>query len=117
MDNYDETALQLAVHIGNLSIIKLLEKHGADMNFLTRDGRTIVHLCVKYDSLVPLAYLRQKGFQLNCQDSKMLTPFHIAIDDKCPRALKFMSNWLDVDFNMQDSNGDTPLHYLVRNAD
>jgi hypothetical protein len=47
----------------------------------------------------------------------MLTPFHIAIEDKCPRALKFMSNWLDVDFNMQDSNGDTPLHYLVRNAD
>lgn len=79
VNNYDETALQLAVHIGNLSIIKLLEKYGADMNCVTRDGKTIVHLCVKYDRLVPLAYLRQKGFDLNCQDSNKLSPFHIAI--------------------------------------
>jgi ankyrin repeat protein len=100
VENYEETALQLAVRMGNLSIIKLLEKHGADMNCITKDGRTIAHLCAKYDKIVPLAYLRQKGFNINSQDSKMVSPFHIAIEDNRPCSLKFMSNWIDVDFNI-----------------
>lgn len=92
--------MQLAVRRGNISIIKLLEKHGADMNCVTNDGRTIAHLCVKYDKIVPLAYLRKKGFSMNSRDSKLMSPFHIAIEDNRQCALKFMSNWLDVDFNL-----------------
>ena len=69
------------------------------MHSVNRDGRSIAHICVEYDKIVPLIYLRQKGFDMNCQDNEQMTPFHIALYMNRPCALKFMSNWIDIDFN------------------
>lgn len=95
----------------------MLLNHGADLNTVTSDGKSLIHVCAEEDSIVPLAYFRHIGANMNLRDSQKKTALQYAIENNSRCALKYMLNWEGIDYNTQDINGETPLHYIVRYAD
>ena len=107
-----------------LQLIELLVKHGADVNVLDDDGHAVIHYACKHPnpkvSLLPK--LISIGADINIQTGKsLLTPLHLCSrhnDRYDEPGVCYYNNvklLLKSGANVQllDSNGKTPLHYLV----
>jgi ankyrin repeat protein len=91
-----------------LSITQLLLENGADVMAQDQSGNTPLHLVFRTDIV---GMLMAKGAYVNKRNAKGQTPVDTMlgtisrIDIKC--FLPYVPNW-----NIQDSNGDTPLRII-----
>jgi ankyrin repeat protein len=79
--------LQLAVAAGQVQVVQLMLKHGADLESV--QGENLLHHTVstdvpvapgcKRDSLPMLRYLLSKGLEVNARSTKGSTPLYAAV--------------------------------------
>ncbi len=119
INNLYDPALILAIRKGgNIEIIKLFLKHGANYDAQDRQGRTALHkACDKcYNEIIEL--LLERGADPNKRDQEGKSPLHYAIYNCCGIARHKAVELLlgkGAHLNMQDNQGKAPLHYLCRN--
>ena len=107
------TALHFAAFHGNISLIRLLVRHGADVHAINRQGINMLHVSAQGDSPVSLAYFLEKGLDINSKDFRESTPLHWAAFSNAECILNYIIAW-GGDLNAQDSKGLTPLHLAVK---
>ena len=59
------TALHFAAFHGNLSMIRLLVKHGAEINVVNKQGINMLHVAAQGDAPIAIAYFLEKGISIN----------------------------------------------------
>jgi acyl-CoA-binding protein len=79
-DSSGQTALHLAADAGNLSCVKLLVEHGANVNAADRDGISILQAAVIAGHADTVIYLLQKGADPDQADRDGDTPRSCAVD-------------------------------------
>jgi len=87
------TALHFAAFHGNMSLIKLLVKHGADVNAYNRQGINMLHVSAQGDQPVSLAYFLDKGLDINSKDYRSSTPLHWAAFSGAELTLNYIIAW------------------------
>jgi len=65
LDEYGETLLHKAAMEGDVDCIRVLFKHGADVNMKNRDGWPPVHLALKHGNLSSMVYLIECGANMD----------------------------------------------------
>ena len=109
------TALHFASFHGNIGMIRLLVKHGADINVVNKQGINMLHVAAQGDQPVAIAYFLEKGLNINSQDKCKSTPLHWAGFSGADLTLNYILAW-GGDTEMRDSKGLTPLHLAVKSA-
>jgi len=107
------TALHFAACHGNMSLIRLLVRHGADYSAINRQGINMLHVSAQGDQPVSLAYFIDKGLAINSMDYRKSTPLHWAAFSSAELTLNYIIAW-GGDLTAQDSRGLTPLHLAVK---
>lgn len=72
------TALHFASFHGNLKLIRLLIKHGADLYAENKNGVNMLHVSAQGDQPVSLIYFLEKGLQIDSRDIHGRTALHHA---------------------------------------
>ena len=106
----------LSVNRNKYFIGQLIDK-GADVNFRSEGGETLLHLIasMRGDDMVELAdLLITKGAQVNAKDNSSQTPLSKAIfgSDNIGMAELLISKGADI--NIKDIRGRTPLHIAAK---
>lgn len=65
LDEYDQSALIYAVGAADLDLIKLLVKHGADVNLCNSNGTYPLHLAITRQEETICEFLLQSGADVN----------------------------------------------------
>ena len=128
-NNMKQTALHIAAHIINISVLKSLIEHGADITIQDNKGRTVMHiLCEKGDSqsmklLSEFPTMKSANVTNACtvtfqkiteclaiKNYEGQTCFHIACEKSNKHALTTLLE-IGMDINIQESKaGKTALH-------
>lgn len=87
------TALHFAAFHGNMTLIKLLVKHGADVNAYNRQGINMLHVSAQGDQPVSLAYFLDKALDINSKDYRSSTPLHWAAFSGAELTLNYIIAW------------------------
>jgi len=74
----DERPLIVAVRDGNLQIVRLLIKYGANLNVQDQEGNTALHICVRLHNFKLLRFLLEKGADARIFNVDGLAPIHLA---------------------------------------
>lgn len=98
-------------------LIKLLIRHGADINAKNKFGINMLHVAAQGDQPISLYYFKNKGLDLHSRDDRESTPLHWATYSKSEIALCYLLAWLDGNFEDQDVEGYTPLHLAVKSVE
>ncbi|RWS14912.1 uncharacterized protein B4U79_16067 [Dinothrombium tinctorium] len=116
-----QTPLHLAVCVGNEDIIRILiEKGGASLHLVDRNGNNVLHLAVKYEKRacikLLLNYLRNNDKVLNALNNDGLAPLHLACHCKHFEEIivALVRGGVDVDV-VDGLSGRTPLMYALQN--
>ena len=72
------TALHLASFNGNLSIVRFLERHGADIFAENNFSLNALHVAAQGNQPSAIVYFLNKNFDVNCRDRVRSTPLHWA---------------------------------------
>lgn len=100
-------------HNSGIVMAKKLIILGADVNAMTQDGSTPLHLAVKNDgSFVQL--LIDAGANVNAQDKAGVTPLMIAATMGRELTVAEIIQSRKVNFKLQDKNGDSLLHFAFQ---
>lgn len=110
------TAMHFASFRGNIKMITLLYENGGDVLSLTNKGSTMMHFAAMGNQQTSLVYFKER-FKMDIMslDYNECTPLHIAAENGSDIALAFLLSW-NVNPNVQDKKGLTPLHYGVING-
>ena len=99
------------------TILDLFIQAGCNINQVCNDTSTVLYRALSYDEHHMIDYLIQNGVKVDTQDQNGQTVFHKMgkwiFDDKVEVSWDKLLP-LSPDFNIQDNDGNTPLH-LVRN--
>lgn len=102
--------LHLAVLVGNIEIVKILEEKGADVNLKNNNGGTpLFYACRKGDKVVA-DYLIKKGASVNIANHNGVTPLHFACKSGNLELIKLLEAH-GVNFNVMDCTKGNALHY------
>jgi ankyrin repeat protein len=117
-DNQERTPLHLAVARGDLYIVTRLLKYRANPNVRNGQGQTPLHIAVEGEFNKIVEFLLEKGGDPNVRNGQGQTPVHLAatLDNGTIWPFLESSADIEVDFNLQDDKGNTPLHYLISNG-
>lgn len=74
------TALQAASQNGHQEVVKLLIKHGCDLELGDKDGDRAVHHASFGDEPAVIEILAKAGADLNVRNKRRQTPLHIAVN-------------------------------------
>ena len=89
-------------------------KQGAEIEARDNDGMTSLHLAAKREQKLLLIKLLEKGANINAQDNHMKTALHYTVEnDFRTVCLRLLLKWC-ASINLQDVNGETPLHAAIR---
>jgi ankyrin repeat protein len=116
------TALMIAVSNGMLDFVKLLIKHGADVNALDVESNSSLHIACNtmIDNFEIVKMLIESGAKVNSRDKEGRTPLMIAsLGDFCEGGECYPSNKRIIrlllkygaDLNIKDNNNETALDY------
>jgi ankyrin repeat protein len=107
------TGLHFAAYKGNLEVVQLLIKRGADTNEVNEKGLNVLHLAAQNNQIEPIIYFTEKyGMDINKQDKEGSTPLHWSCYTGSETVVSFLLNF-PIDINSKDSRGLTPLHLAV----
>ena len=114
-DPNDGVSLHTACEHGNLTMVKVLTDHGANMNDRDVDGNTPLHISVAkgYDPTT-LVLLEDYKCDPNITNEQGMTPLHVACRVICSRITVELLVRFKSHVNVQDHSGSTPLHLAVK---
>lgn len=108
------TAIHLASYRGNIEIIKILIKYGADIYSKNDRGLNVLHMTAQGDQPAALIYFREKhGMDLEEVDLMGNTPLHWASYMGSESFIKIILSYRNLNVNCQECQGLTPLHLAV----
>lgn len=110
------TALHLAAFNGNLSIIRFLERHGADIYAENNFSLNALHVAAQGNQPSTIVYFLNKNIEINCRDKVQSTPLHWACYAGAENAVSYLIAY-GADPNLQDMDGYTPLHLSIKSAE
>ena len=78
---------------GNVKLIKLLHKNGADIRVRNKQGINMLHVAAQGDQPYSLTYFREKGLGINSTDDEQSTPLHWACFAGSDTASYYLQSW------------------------
>lgn len=116
--NFDGlTALHFAAFRGNLDIVKYLTKMGANPFIKDKDGQNVVHIAAQGGKVNVIYYfLDNYKFDINDTDCRESTALHWASYLNKEITLSYLIAF-GANINIQDVEGNTPLHLSVVSSD
>lgn len=100
------------VHLGQLSVMKLLIQNGADLDVRNKYGQTAMHISTKYKLPKVVELLIQNRANPNLKQTEGYAPIHDAasypIGSKGEDILNILIEY-GADINIQSNRGQTPL--------
>lgn len=95
-------------------------QHGADLDAIDEeDGSSAIHWAVRTDSTQIVRWLLREGANVNCRDGNGRTPLLWSLLKKNNSMAKLLivSRQDEIDVDLPDSDGLTPLHVLLERSD
>ena len=115
-----KTPLLFAMQHEMLNNVRILLEHGADPNFIYREGRTLLHLLltsrisVGFENILVLAgQLLKHGANVNARDDAHKTPLLLAVQYGSSKIVRCLLEH-GADPNLVYEEGQTLLHLLLR---
>jgi palmitoyltransferase ZDHHC13/17 len=107
------TPMLWAAYSGNVQILRLFMRHGADWTIRNSQGYNVLH-CVTHDhTVIPLLYLLQQSVDVDSTEmGKGNTPLAMAANEGHPLAMDLLLKH-GANPNSKNSDGCTPLHWAV----
>lgn len=107
----NETPLQVAVSFGNLDVIKILLKHGANPDLRGKNGETALHSAVtgKSVEITKLLLVHEKVDLNNSRASDGRTALHLAVSMRLVEVVAVLLAHEKIDSEARTHNGDSAL--------
>jgi len=114
LQNQDgETAMFIATRVGNVDLIRLLLKWGANPDFAEEKvGATAAHIAAEMGRIDILTVLRDAGASLDAQDWAHETPLHWATCKGQEEAIRFLVLH-SAAIEMENEDSETPLQQAM----
>lgn len=109
----ESTPLNWASRSGHIQMVVYLLKNGANPLTYDVEGFSTIHLSTMFGHSIVTSYLLAKGLDPDMKDKNGVTPLMFAaqrIHSRDPAQLLITFN---ARMNVQDTKGNTPLHYCV----
>lgn len=113
-DNY--TPLHRACYHNNVEVVKFLIENGADIHARTVEGWTPLHCTARWEAMESAAVLLHSGANINVKSDGDVYPIHLAATTKKRKLLELFLYHPDVDVNVKNGAGDTPLDIAYRSS-
>ena len=108
------TALHYASFRGNIKIIKILIQNFANVQALTYNGLNMLHKGAQGNSPNSIIYFNKKyNIDIGSTNNDNLNAMHFAAISGMDNSIIYLLN-MGLNPNLQDINGNTPLHYAVK---
>jgi hypothetical protein len=109
-----EDIVTAAMRKRNVAFVELALSHGVDVNYrMGHSRRTMLHTACRDGDIKKVAYLIERGANLNAVDAQGSTPLHLAMQPPSVfHPLEIVSTLIvsGCKVNIQDKHGHTPLH-------
>ena len=86
----NKPALHIASHIGDMKMVKLLEKYGANFEAIDFEHLTPIFYAISSGNIELIQYLLDKGADIEHKDSQDRTPFYWACCQCTPQVVDFL---------------------------
>ena len=100
------TCMHLAAFNGNLSIVRFLERHGADIYAENNYSLNMLHVASQGNQPSTIVYFIEKHIDINSIDRVKSTPLHWACYAGAENAVSYLIAY-GADPNLQDDDGYT----------
>ena len=107
--------LHFASFHGNVKLIQLLVKCGANVFARNKQGINMLHVAAQGDRAYSLTYFKNKNVNLTEIDGEKSTPLHWACFAGSDTAIYYLLAW-GLDVNTTDNLGNTALHQKFVNS-
>ncbi|RWS20665.1 hypothetical protein B4U80_00584, partial [Leptotrombidium deliense] len=110
----------------NIELFKLLLENGVDVNAVNNDGDNLLHVAFLYEAVECDPKNRKlhfkeyvnlsidAGIDINRKNVLRLSPLHISVTEDLDEYTRILLNNENIDLNVQDSDGNTPIHELAK---
>ena len=105
------TILMDTIRAQNAEIVKLLLNYGANPNLQQINGQNAYHEAAYMGNIEIIVLIRNAGGNPLSRDKEGNTPFSIVLN----KDIKIINEVLGNSYNITDSDGNSPLHIVVKN--
>jgi ankyrin repeat protein len=107
--------IHVAVYNKSLNmVIKILDKCPKDVNILTRDKDTPLHLAIQLGNLRIIEELLKRGADINLKNKKGYFPLHLGVQAGNLEVIKILLK-KEALIDIEDKEGQTPLYFAIAN--
>ena len=115
--NNGNNCLHIAAHYGHLNLCKkLINKHNVDIKICNKTGLTAFHCSAINGSYELVKYFLDIGTDIHLKTNDGRNCLHIAAQQGHLNLCKKLIDKHNIDVNMGDNNGLTPLHWSAVNG-